>query len=95
MARNEVKAVHRHDSGSFASGRGRLMGFMVNHETGATGQAIIYDNASAASGVIVLEIDESSKGFFGMEIPGDGIFFENGLYGTLPNGVTLTLFVQR
>ena len=57
MAGNEVKAVHRHDSGSFASGRGRLMGFMVNHDTGATGQAIVYDNASAASGTIIIEID--------------------------------------
>lgn len=95
MAGNEVKAVHRHDSGSFASGRGRLMGFMVNHDTGATGQAIIYDNSSAASGTIIIEIDESDRGFFGMEIPGDGILFENGLYGTLPTGVTLTLFVQR
>ena len=95
MAGNEVKAVHRHDSGSFASGRGRLMGFMINHDTGATGQAIVYDNASAASGTIIIEIDESDRGFFGMEIPGDGILFENGLHGTLPIGVSLTLFVQR
>lgn len=95
MAGNEVKAVHRNDSGSFASGRGRLMGFIINHDTGATGQALIYDNASAASGTIVLELDESGKGVFGMEIPGDGIIFENGLFGNIPSDVTLTLFVQR
>ena len=95
MAGNEVKAVHRHDTGSFASGRGRLMGFIINHDTGATDQAIVYDNASAASGNIALELDESGKGVFGMEIPGDGIIFENGLWGVIPTNVTLTLFVQR
>ena len=30
-----------------------------------------------------------------MEIPGDGIIFENGLWGVVPDNVTLTLFVQR
>ena len=30
-----------------------------------------------------------------MEIPGDGIIFENGLFGNIPSDVTLTLFVQR
>ncbi len=95
MAGNEVKAIHRNDTGSFASGRGRLMGFIINHDTGATDQAIVYDNASAASGNIALELDESGKGVFGMEIPGDGIIFENGLWGVVPANVTLTLFVQR
>ena len=71
------------------------MGFIINHDTGATDQAFIYDNASAASGTVILELDESGKGVFGMEIPGDGIIFENGLWGVVPDNVTLTLFVQR
>ena len=95
MAGNEVTTVHLHASGSMATGRGRLMGFLINHATGATGDTTIYDNASAASGTEVLEIDEKTAGLFGMEIPGDGILFYNGLYADLPANTTLTLFIQK
>ncbi len=95
MAGNEVVAVHRHTTGSFATGRGRLMGFLINHSSGATGDVILYDNASASSGSEVLEIDEKTQGLFGMELPGDGILFYNGLYATLPANITLTVFIQK
>lgn len=95
MAGNEVVSVHVHASGSLATGRGRLMGFLINHSTGSSGDVTIYDNASAASGPEVLEIDEKTAGLFGMEIPGDGILFYNGLYASLPANVTLTLFIQK
>lgn len=95
MAGNEVVAVHRHTTGSFAIGRGRLMGFLINHASGASGDVVIYDNASASSGTEVLEIDEKTQGMFGMELPGDGILFYNGLHGTLPANITLTLFIQK
>lgn len=95
MAGNEVVSVHVHASGSMATGRGRLMGFLVNHATGASGDVKIYDNPSAASGTEVLEIDEKTAGLFGMELPGDGILFYNGLYADLPANVTLTLFIQK
>lgn len=95
MAGNEVIAVHNHSTGSFATGRGRLMGFLINHASGASGDVLIYDNASASSGTVVLEIDEKTQGLFGMELPGDGILFYNGLYATLPANITLTVFIQK
>jgi hypothetical protein len=95
MAGNEVKAVHLNASGSAATGRGRLKGFLVNHDTGASGVTLIYDNASAASGPVLLELDDTDRNIFGMEIPGDGIIFENGLYVDLATATTLTLFVQK
>jgi len=94
MAGNEVKAFHTHASGSIASGRGRMKGFIVNHDTGSTGETVIYDN-TAASGTVLLEIDETGKGIFGMEIPGDGILFETGVYVSLATDTTLTLFIQQ
>lgn len=95
MAGNEVKSFHIHASGTVTSGRGRIKGFMINHSTGATGVTIIYDNPSAASGVELLEIDETGQGIFGMEIPGDGILFETGVYVSLATNTTLTLFMQQ
>ena len=95
MAGNEVKAVHSHSTASFATGRGRLTGFLINHSSGSSGDVVIYDNAAAASGDEVLKIDEKAAGLFGMEIPGDGILFYNGLYATIPANTTLTLFIQK
>ena len=95
MAGNEVKAVHNHSTASFATGRGRLAGFLINHSSGSSGDVVIYDNAAAASGDEVLEIDEKDAGLFGMEIPGDGILFYHGLYATIPANTTLTLFIQK
>ena len=95
MAGNEVRAYHVHASGSVTSGRGRMKGFIINHSTGATGQTIVYDNPSAASGVELLGLDETGQGIFGMEIPGDGILFDDGVYASLASNTTLTLFLQQ
>lgn len=94
MAGNEVTAKHLHVSGVLANCRGRLKGFIVNHDSGTSGNVILYDNDSAASGSVVLEVDEKSIGTFGMQIPGDGIIFQDGLYVTLPANTSITVFIQ-
>jgi hypothetical protein len=94
MAGNEVTAKHLHASGVLANCRGRLKGFIVNHDSGTSGNIILYDNDSAASGSVVLEVDEKSIGTFGMQIPGDGIIFQDGLYVTLPANTSITVFIQ-
>ena len=94
MAGNEVKSFHVHASGTVTPGRGRMKGFIINHTTGSTGETVIYDNTSA-SGTVLLELDETGQGMFGMELPGDGILFENGVYVTLATATTLTLFIQQ
>ena len=94
MAGNEVTSVHIHASGSLADCRGRLKGFIANHKTGATGDIIIYDNVSAASGTVVIEVDETVAGPLAYEIPGDGIIFDDGLYASLPANTSLTVFIQ-
>ena len=94
MAGNEVIAKHLHVSGVLANCRGRFKGFMVNHDSGTSGNIILYDNDSAASGDVVMEVDEKGAGAFGMERPGDGIIFDNGLYVSLPANTSITVFVQ-
>jgi hypothetical protein len=94
MAGNEVIAKHLDASGVLADCRGRFKGFIVNHDSGASGNIILYDNDSAASGDVVMEVDEKTTGTFGMEIPGDGIIFDNGLYVTLPTNTSITVFIQ-
>jgi hypothetical protein len=94
MAGNEVIAKHLHASGVLANCRGRLKGFIVNHDSGTSGNIILYDNDSAASGDVVMEVDEKGAGTFGMTVPGDGIIFDNGLYVSLPANTSITVFIQ-
>ena len=94
MVGNEVISVHINASGSLANCNGRLKGFITNHKTGASGDIIIYDNASAASGDVVMEVDETVAGAIAFDIPGDGIMFHNGLYASLPANTSLTVFIQ-
>ena len=67
---------------------------MVNHDSGTSGNIILYDNDSAASGDVVMEVDEKGAGAFGMTVPGDGIIFNNGLYVSLPANTSITVFIQ-
>ncbi len=92
MAGREVHSAHTHISGAMVTTRNRLMGVVVNTSSGATGNVIFYDNASAASGRVLLEVDEKAQGTTDIIIPGDGILAKNGVYVSLPAKVTTTIF---
>ena len=70
------------------------MGLVVNHKTGVSGNIIVYDN-NAASGDVLIEVDESVAGTFDVVFPGDGILYETGVYATLPANTSLTIFYQQ
>jgi hypothetical protein len=94
MAGNDVLSAHSHTSASLINRRCRLRGVVVNTDSGATGDVIFYDNASAASGTVLLEVDEKSQGMLDIIIPGDGILAKNGVYVSLPANVTATIFYE-
>jgi len=94
MAGNDVLAAHAHTSAALVTRRSRLRGVVVNTSSGATGDVIFYDNASAASGTVLLEVDEKSQGMTDIIIPGDGILAKNGIYVSLPANVTATAFYE-
>ena len=71
-----------------------MRGVVVNTSSGATGNVIFYDNASAASGTVLLEVDEKAQGMTDIIIPGDGILAKNGIYVSLPSNVTATVFYE-
>jgi len=94
MAGNEVTSAHIHASGSLANCRGRLKGLVITHKTGSSGDIVVYDNSSAAAGAVIIEVDETTAGTFTIDVPGDGIIFEDGLYASLPANTSLTVFIQ-
>ena len=94
MAGNDVLAAHAHTSAALVTRRCRMRGVVVNTASGATGDVIFYDNASAASGTVLLEVDEKAQGMTDIIIPGDGILAKNGVYVSLPANVTATVFYE-
>ena len=94
MAGNEVLSAHAHTSSVLVSRRSRLRGVVVNTTSGTGGDVIFYDNASAGSGRVLMEVDEKSQSMVDIIIPGDGILAKNGIYVSLPANVTATIFYE-
>jgi hypothetical protein len=65
---------------------GRLLGVQVTLQGSTTGLALsIYDNASAASGTLMFQLNGSGTavaplGWYGVGVPGVGIPYSNGLW---------------
>lgn len=94
MAGNDVLSKHTHTSAVLVDRRNRLRGVVVNTSSGGSGDVIFYDNASAASGTVLLEVDEKSVSTVDIIIPGDGILAKNGVYASLPSNVSVTIFYE-
>lgn len=94
MAGNDVLAAHSHTSAAMVARRCRVRGVVINTSSGATGNVVFYDNASAASGTELLEVDEKATGTTDIQIPGNGILAKNGVYVSLPANVTATIFYE-
>jgi len=94
MAGKEVRSAHTHTSATLVTGRSRLQGVVVNTATGASGNVILYDN-TAASGTVLLEVDEKDASTVDIMIPNDGILAKKGIHVVLPENVTITVFYQQ
>ena len=94
MAGNDVLSAHANTSSALINRRCRLRGVVVNTRSGAAGDVIFYDNASAASGSVLLDVDEKAQSTVDIIIPGDGILAKNGVYVSLPANVSATIFYQ-
>jgi hypothetical protein len=53
---------------------------------------MFYDNASAASGTVRLELDSGHSGSLNVVIPGEGILFTNGIYCDIGDAESVTIF---
>ena len=72
----------------------RLQALVLTYESGATGHVVLYDNESEASGKVLLRVDETSQGMDEVYIPGDGILAKKGVYASIPDNTTISVFVE-
>jgi hypothetical protein len=94
MAGNEVTSFYSQTSAALVSRRCRLQALVLTYESGATGHVVLYDNESEASGKVLLRVDETSQGMDEVYIPGDGILAKKGVYASIPDNTTISVFVE-
>ena len=94
MVGSEVTSVHSHTSAALVQRRCRLQAVVVTYDSGASGDVVLYDNASAGSGKVLMEVDQTQQGTNEVYIPGDGILAKKGVYATLPSNTKITVFVE-
>lgn len=99
MMQTDVKSTHLNLSGVVSASRTRIKGVICT-AANSNAEVTIYDNASAASGNILLKFDTGATGSatvfttWGALVPGEGILAQNGVYADLVggSGATLTVF---
>lgn len=89
----DVKSAHLNASGILYAGRTRLRGVVFTVSGGSPVDHVkFYNNASAASGVVLLELDTNHSGGLSVLIPGEGILFSNGIYCDIGDASSVTVF---
>ena len=87
----DVKSTYRTSDGALVPYRTRIKGaFVAVSSAGAA--AVIYDNASAATGDVLLTIPAAAVGQHTVMIPGEGILAENGLFIDINGVAAITVF---
>lgn len=93
MMQTDVKSAHTNVNALLYSGRTRLRGVVFTVSGGSpTDHVKFYDNASAASGTVLLELDTNHSGGLNVLIPGEGILFTNGIYCDIGDAASVTVF---
>jgi autotransporter adhesin len=89
----DVKSAHTNVNAALYVGRTRLKGVVFTVSGGSPVDHIMfYDNASAASGTVRLELDSAHSGSLNVVIPGEGILFTNGIYCDVGDAASVTIF---
>jgi hypothetical protein len=92
MMQTDVKAAHTTGSGALYSGRTRVKAIVCLGASTA-GDIVLYDNASAASGNVLIRfaVPGNANNVVEINLPGEGIVAQNGIYASVPTGYSVTV----
>lgn len=91
MMQTDVKSVYTASSAALTTTRTRIKGVFYAVSTGGASPVIFYDNASAGSGTVILEVSAAVAGSHNVIIPGEGILATNGVYVDKGSATAVTL----
>ena len=88
----DVKSAYTASDAAMVAYPVRIKGAYVSVTTGGTNPVIFYDNASAASGTVLLKLGVTAAGAHTVVIPGEGIRADNGVYCDTGDAAAVTIF---
>ncbi len=89
----DVKSAHANANGVLYAQGTRLKGVLMTVSGGSpTDHLKFYDDATTASGPVILELDTSHNNVVYVLIPGEGMLFKNGIYCDLGDASSVTVF---
>jgi hypothetical protein len=88
----DVKAAYTAADAAMVTYPVRVKGAYVSVSTGGATPVTFYDNASAASGTVLLRISVTAAGAHTVVIPGEGIRALNGVFCDTGSADAVTIF---
>jgi hypothetical protein len=88
----DVKAAYTTSDVAMVAYPVRIKGAYVSVGTGGATPVTFYDNASAASGTVLLRVGVTAAGAHTVVIPGEGIKALNGVFCDTGNADAVTIF---
>lgn len=87
----DVKSAYTASNAALTTTRTRIKGVFFAVDTAGASPVIFYDNASAASGTVLLEVSAAVAGAHNVIIPGEGILALNGVFVDKGSSAAVTL----
>jgi hypothetical protein len=88
----DVKSAYTAADAAMVAYPARLKGAYVSVGTGGATPVTFYDNASAASGTVLLRVGVTAAGAHTVVIPAEGIRAVNGIFCDTGNADAVTIF---
>lgn len=88
----DVKAAYTASNAAMVTYPVRIKGAFISVGTGGGTPVTFYDNASAGSGNVLLQIGVDAAGCHTVVIPGEGIRADNGVFCNKGSASAVTLF---
>lgn len=88
----DVKAAYTASDAAMVTYPVRVKGAYVSVTTGGADPVVLYDNASAASGNVLMRIGVTAAGCHTVVIPGEGIRADNGVFCDTGSAAAVTIF---
>ena len=88
--KSDVKATRRNSDGLVFAGRTRLRGIVLGAPDATTAATAVCLNGT--TGTTYLQVDAPAGDVFALNIPEDGILFENGIFVTDLVGTVTVLY---
>jgi hypothetical protein len=88
----DVKAAYTASDAAMVAYPVRIKGAYISVTAGGTNPVVFYDNASAASGTVLLQLGVTAAGAHTVVIPGEGIRALNGVFCDTGDAAAVTIF---